>query len=521
VPPPQGNQNVQTALKTNRYPVIRPIRALAAARAYHVVQVRPPGYPHAEVLTELAECVFYGLRRLGLQAYYRDQPPEGPARQIVLGAHLLDPASLAALPADAILYNSEQVEAGSEWLKGPYFEALKTREVWDYSAENVRRLTGLGARSVRHVPVGYVPELGRIAPPPTEDIDVLFYGSVNPRRQKILNDLAARGLNVVTLFGTYGEQRDQAIARAKVVLSVHFYESKIFEVVRAAYLLTNAKAVVAECGPDTSIEPDLRDAICGVPYDGLVDACEALVRNPQKRQDLAERGRKVFAARREEQILADSLEAAELASAGPRSSPMPALPGTFHLGSGRDFKPEWFNTDVNVAWGPDAVLDIQSPTLIGSTVETARFGLVTIEEESFDHAYASHVLEHIPDLGTAMTNLLRLLRPGGILEIAVPYDLSHGAWQDPTHVRAFNERSWLYYTEWHWYMGWTEARFDIMSHHLEYSALGSQLRAAGKSDEEIFRTPRAIDVLHVRLRKRYLQETERREALRQQPGARR
>jgi hypothetical protein len=55
---------------------------------------------------------------------------------------------------------------------------------------------------------------------------------------------------------------------------------------------------------------------------------------------------------------------------------------------------------------------------------------------------------------------------------------------------------------------------------LEYSPLGTQLRAAGKSDDEIFRTPRAVDVLHVRLRKRYLQETERREALRQQPGAR-
>jgi hypothetical protein len=46
------------------------------------------------------------------------------------------------------------------------------------------------------------------------------------------------------------------------------------------------------------------------------------------------------------------------------------------------------------------------------------------------------------------------------------------------------------------------------------------MRAAGRPDEEIFRTPRAVDVLNVRLRKRYLQESERREALRQQPGPR-
>jgi len=43
-----------------------------------------------------------------------------------------------------------------------------------------------------------------------------------------------------------------------------------------------------------------------------------------------------------------------------------------------------------------------------------------------------------------MTNCLKLLRVGGVFKILVPYDLSYGAWQDPTHIRAFNERSWLY-----------------------------------------------------------------------------
>jgi SAM-dependent methyltransferase len=437
----------------------------------------------------------------------------------VLGAQLLDAAGLAALPADAILYNSEQVDADSEWLKGAYFPALISREVWDYSAENVRRLIALGARSVRHVPVGYVPELARIAPA-IEDIDVLFYGSINARRQKILEELGARGLNVVRLFGAYGEQRDQAIARAKVVLSVHFYEAKIFEVVRAAYLLTNAKAVVAECGPDTTLEPDLRDAICGVPYEGLVDACEELVRDTDKRHALAERGRRIFAARREEKILADCLGLSETAGSARGSSPFPALPGTLHLGSGKDFRPDCFNVDIDAAWGPDAVLDIASPALLGSTLETMRFGLVTLDEGSFDIAVANDVLEHIPDLTVAMTNLLRLLRPGGIFDVVVPYDLGYGAWQDPTHVRAFNERSWLYYCDWHWYLGWTEARFDVVSHEMILGPLGSQLRSEGKGDDEILRTPRAVDSLHVCLRKRYLQESERCEALCRQPGPR-
>jgi predicted SAM-dependent methyltransferase len=50
---------------------------------------------------------------------------------------------------------------------------------------------------------------------------------------------------------------------------------------------------------------------------------------------------------------------------------------------------------------------------------------------------ANDVLEHLPDLRTAMTSCLELLREGGRLHVRVPYDLSHGAWQDPTHVRGY------------------------------------------------------------------------------------
>jgi len=137
------------------------------------------------------------------------------------------------------------------------------------------------------------------------------------------------------------------------------------------------------------------------------------------------------------------------------------LPRILHIGSGKDFRADHFNIDINAAWGPDAVLNLASPTLIGSRVETRRFGASVIQEEYFDTLIANDVLEHIPDLAGAMTNALRLLRPGGVFQISVPYDLGLGAWQDPTHVRAFNENSWLYYTDWHWYLGWTAARFDV------------------------------------------------------------
>lgn len=273
--------------------------------AFHVVQIRPPGYVHAEGLTELAECVYFGLRRLGLPVFYRE-PPEPQARLIVFGAHLLNEEGINRLPPTAILYNSEQIYAGSPWLHGAYREGLRSREVWDYSAENVGRLRELGARNVLHVPLGYVPELARIGPT-DEDIDVLFYGSVNPRRRKILDELHARGLKVVSLFGVYGEARDRAIARAKLVLCLHFYEAKVFEIVRVAYLLSNEKAVVAEWDAQRTEHADLREALCGAPYDGLVEACVTLIRDPDRRRALGKRARQIFSLRREEQILAAAL----------------------------------------------------------------------------------------------------------------------------------------------------------------------------------------------------------------------
>ena len=485
----------------------------ATDTTYHILQVRPAGYVHADAVTELAQSTYHALRRLGLAV--RNEGPAGPHDvPIVFGGHLLDEAAVASLPANAILYNSEQMTPESPWIGSAYLAALATHRVWDYSQRNVERLRALGVADVRCVPVGYVPELVRIAPA-NEDIDVLFYGSLNDRRKAVLEELTRRGLKVVHLFGTYGAERDQIIARSKVVLNIHFYASRIFEIVRVSYLLSNYKPVVAECDADTEVDPDIRGAVHAVPYEGLVDACVSLVRDERARRELAARGHNAFCARRATDYLADALGVARppVASA--------SIPRTLHVGSGKDYRADHFNVDIDPAWGPDAVLDVAERDVVGRTIDTARFGRVTLGEECFDRLIANDVLEHIPDLTAAMGNCLRLLRAGGEFEIVVPYDLSYGAWQDPTHVRAFNERSWLYYTDWYWYLGWTEARFDTVM--LEYvpSPLGEELVKSGRSVEEVLRMPRTVDSMRVRLRKRYLQEHERNEARARQPGAQR
>jgi len=184
------------------------------------------------------------------------------------------------------------------------------------------------------------------------------------------------------------------------------------------------------------------------------------------------------------------------------------VPRKLNLGSGKDWREDYFNIDVDPYWEPDAVLDFNLTLPIGQPLTTARFGAVVLENHYFDEIIALDVLEHMRNLTTTMTSCLNLLRVGGLFRIAVPYDLSWGAWQDPTHVRAFNERSWLYYTDWFWYMGWREARFDIAHFDLGLSPIGEALKKQRVKGEDLVRCPRAVDQMRVVLRKRCLTEAE-------------
>ncbi len=169
-------------------------------------------------------------------------------------------------------------------------------------------------------------------------------------------------------------------------------------------------------------------------------------------------------------------------------------PLTLNLGSGKDWRDDCLNADIQARVKPDWEVDI-SKVRYGAIVQT-RFGEVEIRQEMFDKIIANDVLEHIPDLVGAMTNCKNLLKPGGEFHIHVPYELSLGAWQDPTHVRAFNENSWLYYTDWHWYLGW-EDRFYMKQMAFNLSEYGNELAEKKVSDAEILRTPRAVDSMSV------------------------
>jgi len=169
-----------------------------------------------------------------------------------------------------------------------------------------------------------------------------------------------------------------------------------------------------------------------------------------------------------------------------------------NLGSGKDWRKDCINADIQPEKKPDWVLDITKVPW-GEVIDT-RLGRFAVEKGMVTEIIANDVLEHIPDLVAAMTNCRDLLKRGGEMHIHVPYDLSLGAWQDPTHVRAFNENSFLYYTDWHWYLNWEE-KFTCTQMGFELSELGHELLESKMPKETVLRTPRAVDALQVILRK--------------------
>ena len=256
---------------------------------YNICIIRPQNYIHSSAFIELAELVCFGLRDLGYSASVSENKIDAAARNIIIGCHLLDPAVADRLHASTIILNTEQLfDDEDDWVKRviPWVSRFET---WDYSRVNVDKLSTLPHVKLRFLPIGYHGELARIKREADQDIDVLFYGSVNERRRKILADLQSAGLNVHAVFGVYGPQRDVLIARSKVVLNMHFYKSHIFEIVRVFYLMTNSKAVVGEVGEMTTIEPCYEGGIMPAAYEGLAERCRALASDERLRRSVEEK----------------------------------------------------------------------------------------------------------------------------------------------------------------------------------------------------------------------------------------
>jgi SAM-dependent methyltransferase len=430
--------------------------------AVHLCIVQPVGYLHSLGFLDQARFFRHQFRRLGAQVTLAKNRLRHGALNFVFGAHLgFDVESKTRYTC--IFVNLEQLGSGGNPVAPEYLKLLSSSAVVDYDAANVSAYTS-HSNDVPLVSFAHAPYLNSAGVPDLEKrpIGLLFFGSLNERRTRLLSQIEAAGHKPVVAHGLYGPERDDLIRQARAVFNCHFYDSARFEQARVFQCLSLGTPVVSERLEGTKPAPQFEDSVFWVGPGGLreffasrFDSAPFFAEARQKldhfrAQDVGGQYADALAfAVGYQQVVSRQIERA------------PWRPTHLNFGSGKDYKPRWLNIDILEKAEPDVVLDLARPHSFPLRIDSEMAGPVELHPGTVRVIYANNVLEHVPDLVQLMTNCLTLLAPGGEMLIEVPYERAPSAWQDPTHVRAMNENSWIYYADWFWYLGWFEWRFQV------------------------------------------------------------
>lgn len=126
-----------------------------------------------------------------------------------------------------------------------------------------------------------------------------------------------------------------------------------------------------------------------------------------------------------------------------------------NLGSGNAYEPGFINIDANMGHRPDVVAMLPPIPVDSGSCQTVR---------------CSHFLEHLTDeqASELIADVWRVLEPGGMLEVTVPFVFSTAAWQDPTHKSFWCSEKFHYYTSKYSYLKYgLETRYRIVYMHGE------------------------------------------------------
>jgi SAM-dependent methyltransferase len=103
-----------------------------------------------------------------------------------------------------------------------------------------------------------------------------------------------------------------------------------------------------------------------------------------------------------------------------------------HLGVGATGRPapDWLNCDLYPGDNVDVAFDCMQPW--------------PFEDNSVQNIYASHMLEHLPDIFFFFREAYRVMADRCQMQLRVPYGHGRMAWADPTHLRPYFPESFCF-----------------------------------------------------------------------------
>merc|ERR1711871_1150060 len=226
------------------------------------------------------------------------------------GAHDI----IEKFPNKYIIYQLEQSNVGyyndkNEFIDNnhktfnkKYIEKLQNAyEVWDYSQENIIFFEKINKSldkkiKSKYVPLCYSSYLSQFKNYTAieKTIDILFFGSINKRREKIIHKLQSKGLKIEVYNNLINEEKLKKILSSKIVLNIHFYEKSLLETHRINFLLANKSFVISEKSRDNFEDDKNKNNIIFCSYNNIVSTCLEWVKKNEERDTIANNGYENF-----------------------------------------------------------------------------------------------------------------------------------------------------------------------------------------------------------------------------------
>ncbi|MGF6876461.1 DUF4915 domain-containing protein [Paraburkholderia sp. MM5477-R1] len=203
------------------------------------------------------------------------------------------------LPSFYVAFQMEQ-SVSSRWFTPEYFRMLENSyAIFDYSIDNVAYLQdkGLSRRQIYHLPIGYIPNYCPGLDDVEPDYDVLFYGDVNNDRRRHFIGEIEKHYHVKVINNLFGRELQEEVARAKLVINVHYYAGALLETTRIYECLSLNKLIISESSSDIKRHSELAELVDFVEIDdvsAMISRIDHWLKNDDLRRLRIDTNRKVL-----------------------------------------------------------------------------------------------------------------------------------------------------------------------------------------------------------------------------------
>lgn len=152
-------------------------------------------------------------------------------------------------PKNYIIYNLEQKDI-SKWIDKKFeLSILFSKRSWDYNQLNILKFDNLLKKKLTYFQLPCIDySLIDYSESPVTSFDILFYGTMNKKRENILNFIRSKldyKYKIKIINNKFGKSLFDYIRKCKIVLNISFYNNALLECYRINEVQSCKKLVIS------------------------------------------------------------------------------------------------------------------------------------------------------------------------------------------------------------------------------------------------------------------------------------